>query len=328
MELDFSEQIRRMAFVKAALPSHESNAEMDMQTKQDHPEMEMKNKSVCKVCAKMWGTCAHASDIMNKVMASPMESEESPVHEGVETKEEEDKEDSKAAQSVCKNCDCGMSESECTCSDCTSKTTAKKMDKYGDPNAEKEIKMEKSMSGKDAKHPDKEDKKDVESEKKNPNAEKEEEKSSKDKKKFPFDKSKASLSEKVAHMLQSKVELYNEKYETNLTFAQLSKVYTRGLNVFNSTHKPGISLHQWAIARVNLFLKMLSGGQVKNEYQLLDADVAHASSGIIIESGLASYDFIDFSDLEFQLAKISLLEAGISSNEMNLQISQSEEKKN
>jgi hypothetical protein len=201
------------------------------------------------------------------------------------------------------------------------------MDKYGDPNAEKEIKMEKSMSGKGAKHPDMEDKKDVESEKKNPNAEKEEEKSSKDKKKFPFDKSKASLSEKVAQMLELKVNSYNEKYESNLTFAQLSKVYTRGLNVFNNTHKPGISLHQWAIARVNLFLKMLSGGQVKNEYQLLDADVAHASSGIIIESGLASYDFIDFSDLEFQLAKISLLEAGISGNEMNLQVSESEEKK-
>jgi hypothetical protein len=316
MELDFSEQIRRMPFVKAALPSHESNAEMDMQTKKDNPEMAMKNKSVCKVCAKAWGSCSHASDSSNEM-------EEGPVHENTETKDQEDKEDIKAAESTCKDCNCGMSESECTCSDCTSKSTAKKMDKYGDPNAEKEMKMEKSMSEKDSKHPDKEDKKDVESEKGKPSAEKEEEKSSKDKKKFPFDKSKASLCEKVAHMLQSKVELYNSKYETNLTFAQLNKVYSRGLNVFNSTHKPGISLHQWAIARVNLFIKMLSGGHVRNEYQLLDADIAHASNGIIIESGLASYDFIDFSDLEFQLAKIALIESGISENEMNLQISES-----
>ena len=297
MELDFSEQIRRMPFVKAALPSHESNAEMDMQTKKDNPEMAMKNKSVCKVCAKAWGSCSHASDSSNEM-------EEGPVHENTETKDQEDKEGIKAAESTCKDCNCGTSESECTCSDCTSKSTAKKMD-----------------NEKDSKHPDKEDKKDVESEKGNPNAEKEEE--PKDKKKFPFDKSKASLSEKVAHMLQSKVELYNSKYETNLTFAQLNKVYSRGLNVFNSTHKPGISLHQWAIARVNLFIKMLSGGHVRNEYQLLDADIAHASNGIIIESGLASYDFIDFSDLEFQLAKIALIEAGISENEMNLQISES-----
>jgi len=316
MELDFSEQIRRMPFVKAALPSHESNAEMDMQTKKDSPEMAMKNKSVCKMCGKAWGMCSHASDPENEM-------EEGPTHEKGETKDQENKEDMKAAESTCKNCDCGMSESECTCSDCTSKTTAKN----GDPNAEKEMKMEKSMSEKDSKHPDKEDKKDIESEKRNPNAEKEEEKSSKDKKKFPFDKSKASVSEKVANMLQNKVNSYNEKYEKNLTFAQISKVYSRGLNVFNTTHKPGISLHQWAIARVNLFLKMLSGGQVNNEYQLLDADVAHASNGFIIESGLASYDFINFSNLEFQLAKIALVEAGLTEQEMNFNFSLAEEKK-
>jgi len=297
MELDFSEQIRRMPFVKAALPSHQSNAEMDMQTKKDNPKMVMKNKSVCKICAKAWGMCSHASDPKNKM------EEGSPEEEKTESPDFEKKEDSKAAKSTCKDCNCGMSESECTCSDCTSKTSAK---------------MEKSMSKKDSKHPDKEDKKDVQSEKGNPNAEKEEEDSNKkDKKKFPFDKSKASLSEKIAQMLEAKVKKYNEKNESNLTFAQLNKVYTRGLNVFNSTHKPGISLHQWAIARVNLFIKMLSGGQVRNDYQLLDADIAHASNGFIIESGLASYDFINFSDLEFQLAKIALVEAGLTEQEMN-----------
>ena len=306
MELDFSEKIRRMPFVKAALPSDKSNSEMDMQTKKDSPEMAMKNKSVCKMCGMKWGSCAHANDMSNMI-------EEGPDHENKETPEDEKTEDSmKATESTCKDCNCGMSESECTCSDCTSKTSAK---------------MEKSMSEKDSKHPDKEDKKDIESEKGKPNAEKEEEKSQKDKKKFPFDKSKASLSEKIAQMLEAKVKKYNEKNEANLTFAQLSKVYTRGLNVFNSTHKPGISLHQWAIARVNLFIKMLSGGQVRNEYQLLDADIAHASNGFIIESGLASYDFINFSDLEFQLAKIALIEAGLTENEMNLQVSESEEKK-
>ena len=131
---------------------------------------------------------------------------------------------------------------------------------------------------------------------------------SKEKGKFPFDKfkkSKASLPEKISHMLNVKIEAHNEKFEQKLTFAQLNKVYSRGLNVFNTTHKPGISLHQWAVARVNLFLKMMTGGQVRHEYSLLDSDVANASSGVITESGLASYDFINFSDLEFQLAKIS-----------------------
>lgn len=303
MELDFSEQIRRMPFVKAALPSHESNAEMDIQTKQDHPEMAMKNKSVCKICAKSWGSCSHCSDPENEM-------EEGPVHESGETKDQETKEDAKAGMDdkACAGCDCGKSESECSCAECNSKSTAKKMDKS-------------------EQHPDKEDKKDVESEKGKPNAEKEEEKSPKDKKKFPFNKSKASLVEKIANMLQSKIDIFNEKYESKLTFAQLNKVYSRGLNVFATTHKPGISLHQWAIARVNLFLKMLSGGQVRQDYSLLDSDIANASNGQITESGLASYDFINFSDLEFQLAKIALVEAGLTEQEMNLDFSLAEEKK-
>jgi hypothetical protein len=128
-------------------------------------------------------------------------------------------------------------------------------------------------------------------------------------------------------MLQSKLQTHNEKFEQNLTFAQVSKVYSRGLNVFNTTHKPGVSLHQWAVARVNLFLKMMSGGEVRKEYSILDSDVANASSETFTESGLASYDFINFSDLEFQLAKISLIEAGLTQQEMNLEMSQSEEKK-
>jgi len=291
MELDFSEQIKNLNILKSA----------DMQTKPDNAEMAMKNKSVCKICAMKWGSCAHANDVSNMM-------EEGPDHESKETSDEEMTEDMKAG-STCKDCSCGKSSSECTCADCTSKT------------------MQKSESAKDMKHPDKEDKKDIQSEKGNPKAEKQEEANPKDKKKFPFNKMKASLAEKVAHMLETKIQAHNEKFEQNLTFAQLNKVYSRGLNVFNSTHKPGVSLHQWAVARVNLFLKMMSGGQVKNEYSLLDSDIANASSGVITESGLASYDFINFSDLEFQLAKISLLEAGLTEQEMHLEISQSEEKK-
>jgi hypothetical protein len=280
MELDFSEQIKNLNILKSA----------EMQTKDDKPEMAMKNKSVCKICSKEWGSCAHASDVSNMM-------EEGPEHEKKEGPEGE-KEEMKSSEK-CE--DCGKLESECECN-------------------ESEDKMEESDSAKKMKESKKEDSKDK--------------KDSKEKGKFPFDKfkkfdkSKASLPEKVSHMLNVKIEAHNEKFEQKLTFAQLNKVYSRGLNVFNTTHKPGISLHQWAVARVNLFLKMMSGGQVKNEYSLLDSDVANASAGVITESGLASYDFINFSDLEFQLAKISLLEAGLNEQEMNLEISQSEEKKN
>ena len=276
MELDFSEQIKNLNILKSA----------EMQTKDDKPEMAMKNKSVCKICSKEWGSCAHASDVSNMM-------EEGPEHEKKEGPEGE-KEEMKSSE----NCeDCGKPESECECEDES---------------------MEESDSAKKMKESKKEDSEEDPKEK------------SKEKGKFPFDKfkkSKASLPEKISHMLNVKIEAHNEKFEQKLTFAQLNKVYSRGLNVFNTTHKPGISLHQWAVARVNLFLKMMSGGQVRNEYSLLDSDVANASSGVITESGLASYDFINFSDLEFQLAKISLLEAGLTEQEMNLEMSQSEEKK-
>jgi hypothetical protein len=196
------------------------------------------------------------------------------------------------------NCeDCGKPESECECE-------------------ESDDEMEESDSAKKMKQSKKEDSKDEEK--------------SEEKGKFPFDKfkkSKASLAEKISCMLEAKINVHNEKFEQNISFAQISKVYSRGLNVFNSTHKPGVSLHQWAVARVNLFLKMMSGGEVKNEYSLLDSDIAKASSGNIVESGLASYDFINFSDLEFQLAKISLLQAGFTEQEMHLEFSESEEKK-
>jgi hypothetical protein len=278
MELDFSEQIKNLRILSA-----------ELQTRDDKPEMAMKNKSVCKICGENWGSCAHASDESNMMDEGPkQESKEGPMG---------DKEEMKSSE----NCeDCGKPESECECED-------------------SEDEMEESDSAKKTKE--------------NKKGESKNEEKSGEKGKFPFDKfkkfdkSKASLPEKIAFMLQSKLQAHNEKFEQNLTFAQISKVYSRGLNVYKTNYIPTIKLHQWAIARVNLFLKMMSGGNVKNEYLLLDTDVANASSESFKESGLASYDFVDFSNLEFQLAKISLVEAGISENEMNTEISEAQEKK-
>jgi hypothetical protein len=323
----------------------------DVGSKDDQKQMPMSNKSVCKMCGMAWGTCAHVNDLNNKkdktetvepsndgmkngVIAKKedkKQKEESDEEEKGESKDEEDKEDkedSKASKNVKFNMGNPNDSKE---QDEVEMNKAKKFkaEKYGDPNGKKEEKMEKSMSEKKD-HPDKEDEKDKESEKGNPKAEKEEEdskdgKDSKDKKKFPFDKSKATVSQKISNMLEKKLVAHNEKHEQTLTFEQLSKVYARGLNVFKTTHKPGVSMHEWATARVNLFLKMLSGLPVSNKYSLLDTDVATASNGVIVESGLESYDYIDFSDLEFQLAKISLIDAGLNQNEMNLNLSLSED---
>ena len=244
MELDFSEQIKNLNILSA-----------ELQTKNDYPEMAMKNKEAMK-----------AQSFKVEIEKEEDEEEDEDEEEGEKNKEKEDDDEDE------------MEESD---------------------SAKKKMKKE------DPKYKDKE----------------------KSENKFPFNKSKASLPEKIAFMLQSKLQVHNEKFEQNLTFAQISKVYSRGLNVYKTNYIPTIKLHQWAIARVNLFLKMMSGGNVKSEYLLLDTDVANASSESFKESGLASYDFVGFSNLEFQLAKISLVEAGISEQEMNLEISESEEKK-
>ena len=65
MELDFSEQIKNLRILSA-----------EMQTKDDQPEMAMKNKSVCKICGEKWGSCAHASDYSNMMEKEDEEDEE------------------------------------------------------------------------------------------------------------------------------------------------------------------------------------------------------------------------------------------------------------
>lgn len=118
-----------------------------------------------------------------------------------------------------------------------------------------------------------------------------------------------TFSEKVVESLKNKVSEHNEKYEKKVTLSQLKKVYRRGAGAFSSSHRPGKTRGQWAMARVNMFLKMMRGGKVKDSYRAADQDVAKGSEDYYIEDeGKA---FIDFQDIEFDLAKIDLVKAGI-----------------
>ena len=54
---------------------------------------------------------------------------------------------------------------------------------------------------------------------------------------------------------------------------QLKKVYRRGAGAFSSSHRPGMSRGGWAMARVNMFLKMKRGGKVKDSYRKADGDI-------------------------------------------------------
>lgn len=81
------------------------------------------------------------------------------------------------------------------------------------------------------------------------------------------------FSEKVTNALKEKVKNHNSKHSKKVTLGQLKKVYRRGLGAFSASHRPGVSRSAWAMARVNQFLKMASGGKVKDSYRRADQDI-------------------------------------------------------
>jgi len=91
-----------------------------------------------------------------------------------------------------------------------------------------------------------------------------------------------SFSTKVIEALKNKVKEHNSKHSRKVSLSQLKKVYRRGAGAFSSSHRPGKTRGQWAMARVNMFLRMMSGGKVKDAYRKADQDVARGSNIIDI----------------------------------------------
>ena len=84
---------------------------------------------------------------------------------------------------------------------------------------------------------------------------------------------KITFSESIVKSLKEKVKEHNAKHSKKVTVGQLKKVYRRGAGAFSSSHRPGMSRGGWAMARVNMFLKMKRGGKVKDSYRKADGDI-------------------------------------------------------
>ena len=82
-----------------------------------------------------------------------------------------------------------------------------------------------------------------------------------------------TFSESVIKSLKEKVKTHNAKSKKKVTLNQLKKVYRRGAGAFSQSHRPGMNRHRWAMARVNMFLKMKRGGKVKDSYRKADSDI-------------------------------------------------------
>lgn len=119
-----------------------------------------------------------------------------------------------------------------------------------------------------------------------------------------------TFSAKVIEALKNKVAEHNKNNSKKVTLSQLKKIYRRGAGAFSSSHRPGKTRGQWAMARVNMFLKMVSGGKVKKSYRAADQDVAKGSEDYYLER--ESQAFVDFEDIEFDIAHLDLVKVGAS----------------
>ena len=93
-------------------------------------------------------------------------------------------------------------------------------------------------------------------------------------------KSKAiKFSAKVEKSLKNKVETHNEKAAKGrrATLGMLKAVYRRGAGAFSTSHRPGKSRDQWAMARVNAYLKLLKSGSPSNPKYKQDNDLLPAA---------------------------------------------------
>jgi hypothetical protein len=123
------------------------------------------------------------------------------------------------------------------------------------------------------------------------------------------DGGKIEFSKKIISSLQEKVNSHNESHDKKVSLSQLKKVYRRGLGAFSSSHRPGQSRSSWAMARVNMFLKMMRGGKVKDSYRAADQDVASGSE-LYFEQKPEDV-FWEFDSIDFDLARIDLIKANV-----------------
>lgn len=90
------------------------------------------------------------------------------------------------------------------------------------------------------------------------------------------------LSEATEKALEKKVEEHNEQYpDKKVTKRQLEKVWRRGAGAFSASHRPGQSRSSWAMARVNTFLDMVAGKDVKDSYREADGDLLSNKNNLL-----------------------------------------------
>ena len=119
-----------------------------------------------------------------------------------------------------------------------------------------------------------------------------------------------TFSEKIYKCLIGKVLKFNEKYESQITLGQLIRVYKRGEKASDTNWQPRRTTAQWAMARVNMFIRLASDQKVKKEYEFHDADVIKGTDKTHEQE--EADPFWNFSNLDLTSAHTDLLLSSIS----------------
>jgi hypothetical protein len=102
--------------------------------------------------------------------------------------------------------------------------------------------------------------------------------SSKNKKGSASGTRKVVFSKATENTLSTKVKEHNEKAPEGrkASLGMLKAVYRRGAGAFSTSHRPGMNRNQWAMGRVNAFLKLLKSGKPTNSAYTTDNDLLPA----------------------------------------------------
>lgn len=102
------------------------------------------------------------------------------------------------------------------------------------------------------------------------------------------------FSKKTETALRNKMEKHNEKAPAGrrATMRQLKAVYRRGAGAYSSSHRPGKTRDQWAMARVNAYLKLLKSGRPANKNYVQDNDLLPSGHPKASRSEAATMDAI------------------------------------
>ena len=124
---------------------------------------------------------------------------------------------------------------------------------------------------------------------------------------------KSSFSDKIYSCLVAKVIKFNEENKSRVTVDQLIRVYKRGEKTSETFFSFDKSTAQWAMARVNMFLRLSADRRVAAADRFQDLDIFQGTDRTYHQE--EAEPFWKFSELDFTMARSDLLLVHITDQE-------------